>query len=199
VSWRSSGGRGRPLERELERLENEARKAPPGFDAPFYNRAGDLCLKSDLTERAFRFFGAAIDAYITAGRYNAAAAVCRKLLRVKPRAVRPRCTLAWLAIGYEHLGEAREQVEQYVEAARRAGNARYAVRHLRLMADLVADTELLAFLAGKLDELGDTAAGDEVRALVTTARDARLREVESEERWIRVVRAALMGPSRLDE
>src|SRR2546421_12372724 len=87
------------LERQLKALEAQADEAMPGFGAQFLNRAGDLCLEARLNRRALVYYGKAIDSYLHGGRYDPAAAVCRKLLRVSPHSVRAHCTLAWLALG----------------------------------------------------------------------------------------------------
>ena len=65
------------LEKRLTSLEQQAEIALPGFDAQFFNRAGDLCVEANENRRALGYYGRAIDAYLRAGRDNAAGAVWR--------------------------------------------------------------------------------------------------------------------------
>lgn len=192
---RDSPDAGDDLDKQLRALEQQAQIALPGFDAQFFNRAGDLCVEAQDRARALTFYGRAIDAYLRAGRYNAAGAVCRKLLRISPGSVRARCTLAWLSIGKGLVGDAQWEVDEYVEAAAAAGQSDLARRHLRMMADATYNAELRALLADHLQKLGDPAARD-VLARVEEEPPATARE-EAEALWSRVLRAALMGPEDL--
>lgn len=180
------------LDKELKALEQQAEIALPGFDAQFFNRAGDLCVEGQDRDRALTYYGRAIDAYLRAGRYNAASAVCRKLLRISPGSVRARCTLAWLSIGKGLIGDAQWEVDEYVDAAVAAGRGDLARRQLRMMADATYDAELRALLADHLNKLGDDAAASVLE--VTPPEDQR---EEPEALWSRVLRAALMGPEDL--
>jgi tetratricopeptide (TPR) repeat protein len=181
------------LEHKLKSLEQQAQIALPGFDAQFYNRAGDLCVEADERTRALTYYGQAIDAYLLANRFNAAGAVCRKLLRISPSAVRARCTLAWLSIGKRLLGDAHREVREYADAAVRAGQERLAVKQLTMMAETTRDAELRNIIAELLVQLEDAASAEQVR------RSALPDESEDfEALWARVLRAALMGPDELD-
>lgn len=182
------------LAKQLRSLEEQAEVALPGFDAQFFNRAGDLCVEAHDRTRALTYYGRAIDAYLRAGRYNAAGAVCRKLLRVSPGSVRARATLAWLSIGKGMLGDAQFEVDEYVEAAVAAGRADLARKHLRMMADSTYSPDLRALLASHLRRLGDAEAAESIleeRPVVDDQRE------EAEALWSRVLRAALMGPQDL--
>ena len=185
---------GNGLEKQLSTLEQQADIALPGFDAQFYNRAGDLCVEAQDRERALSYYGRAIDAYLRAGRYNAAGAVCRKLLRVSPGSVRARATLAWLSIGKGLLSDAQWEVEEYVEAARAAGQLDLARKQLRLMAEATQSLELRTLLADHLRKIGDDEGAERVVAM--PLEELRGRE-EAEALWSRVLRAALMGPRDL--
>lgn len=182
------------LEKQLKSLEQQAEVALPGFDAQFYNRAGDLCVEVRARRRALTYYGRAIDAYLRAGRYNASGAVCRKLLRVSPGSVRARATLAWLSIGKGLLSDAQWEVDEYVEAAVAAGRTDLARKHLRMMADSTYNHELRALLADHLRKLGDAEAAE--RIMTEAVREESERE-EAEALWSRVLRAALMGPDDL--
>jgi predicted Zn-dependent protease len=182
------------LEKQLHSLEQQAEVALPGFDAQFFNRAGDLCAEAQDRSRALMYYGRAIDAYLRAGRYNAAGAVCRKLLRVSPDSVRARATLAWLSIGKGLLGDAQWEVDEYVEAAVAAGRTGLARKHLRMMADSTYSSELRALLASHLRRLGDTEGAERIMAESPVPETQR---EEAEALWSRVLRAALMGPGDL--
>jgi predicted Zn-dependent protease len=190
---RESPESGEALEKQIESLEEQAEVALPGFDAQFFNRAGDVCVEAQDRTRALGYYGRAIDAYLRAGRYNAAGAVCRKLLRISPGSVRARCTLAWLSIGKGLLGDAQWEVDEYVDAAVAAGQADLARRQIRMMAEATYNPELRALLADHLHKLGE----EDTTAVLAPIEDAEAAREEPEALWSRVLRAALMGPEDL--
>lgn len=181
------------LESRLQSLEQQAEIALPGFDAQFYNRAGDLCVDMEDEARALDYYGRAIDAYLRAGRYNAAGAVCRKLLRISPSSVRARCTLAWVSIGKGLLGETQREVDEYVEAAVDAAQVDLARRQITMMAEATRNRELRALFADYLTKLDDREAAERIMS----ARAAEDSTEPAEALWSRVLRAALMGPEDL--
>jgi hypothetical protein len=187
------------LERQLRALEAQAVEAVPGFGAQFLNRCGDLCLEERLPQRALQYFGQAIDMYLHAGRYDAAGAVCRKLLRVSPHSVRARCTLAWLAIGKGMLGEARREISDYVAAADRAGQQDIATKQLLLMSDATYHGGLLDLISEELGRLGDPGAAARVaRAALHVRNVPELHTAADEEAlWEKVLSAALKTPREL--
>ena len=182
------------LEKRLQSLEQQAEIALPGFDAQFFNRAGDLCVEAGENSRALSYYGRAIDAYLRAGRYNAAGAVCRKLLRISPGSVRARCTLAWLSIGKGLLGDAQREVDEYVEAALAADEADLARKQIRMMAEATYNHDLRVLLADHLHKLDDSATAERIMAEDV---DPDEQSEEAEALWSRVLRAALMGPDDL--
>ncbi len=179
------------LDKRLKSLEQQAEIALPGFDAQFFNRAGDLCVEAQERSRALGYYGRAIDAYLRAGRYNAAGAVCRKLLRISPSAVRARCTLAWLSIGKGLLSDAQWEVDEYVQAAVDAGQADLALTQIWLMAEATYNPQLRALLADHLHKLGDS---DAARRVMDSEALGDEPKEEAEALWSRVLRAALMAP-----
>jgi tetratricopeptide (TPR) repeat protein len=181
------------LENRLRSLEQQAEIALPGFDAQFFNRAGDLCVETREEARALDYYGRAIDAYLRAGRFNAAGAVCRKLLRISPTSVRARCTLAWVSIGKGLLGETQREVDAYVEAAVAAAQVDLARRQIRMMAGATRNRELRALFADYLAKLGDPDAAGRIMSAEANAGDSE----PAEALWSRVLRAALMGPDDL--
>lgn len=196
--FRSQRSEDRPsgVDRELQSLEQEARTALPGFEAQALNRAGDLCLQVGQRARAFKYFGRAIDSNLRAHRFDAAAAICRKLLRIAPDTVRARCTLAWLSIGKGHLHDAQREVTDYVLAARKAGQGSVARRQLLEMARIAQAREFRALIAIQLQDVGSPDAAEEILAWLEDSEQAPP-ALDPDERWARVIEAALMGPDEL--
>ena len=188
------------LERELSTLEAQASAALPGYEAQFLNRAGDLCLGAGQRRRALSYFGRAIDACLIAGRYDAAGGVCRKLLRIAPRAVRTRATLAWLSLGKGHIGDARQEIEEYVKSAVREGQETRAVRQLAFMARATWNPDLRRLLAQHMTALGASAEARAVMAELERTYDPRAVPTPEQQDalWEQVLKAALMGPADLD-
>lgn len=188
------------LEHDLNRLEAEAQRVGPGEAARVFDRAGDLCLGGDDRDRALSYYGRAIDASLVAQRYNAAAGLCRKLLRVAPAAVRTRCTLAWLALGRGEVEETTREIDGYVRAALEAGQQSLAAAHLRMMAQITRVPALRTHIADRLDDLGQDGAAQAVRRTIGTDDAApALRADEQEQLWRDVVRCALLGPADLSD
>lgn len=169
---------------------------PPGAAA--YNMAGDLCNEAGFYARALSYYGLAIDAFLKAERWDSAAAICRKVLRLSPTAVRARCTLAWLAIGKGLQAEAQAQIRGYVSAAMRAGRDSLAVAQLKRMGDAVANMGVRQVVAEELLALGADRAADHLFGVVNRERNLQRRAgVMSELLWSTVRRAALLGPAEL--
>jgi hypothetical protein len=186
------------LEDDLRKLEAEADRVSPGAAAHVLNRAGDMCLGAGERERALAFYGRAIDASLTARRYNAAAGLCRKVLRVVPSAIRTRCTLAWLALGRGDVEETTREIGGYVSAATSAGQEDLVAAHLHMMAQTTRVTEIRRTLAEHLATLGRT---DDAKTIRDSLPDHALRPVlsaeEQEQLWRDVVRSAMLGPQDL--
>jgi len=186
------------LEQQLRALEDAAANAASG-DGAALAQAGDLALSGGQRRRALGYYGRAIDTYLSGARYDAAAAVCRRVLRVEPRAVRTRATLAWIALGRGVHSNARREIEEYVRAALRAGEEQRAGRQLALMAQATLDPDLRRVLAELLGRLG---AVKQAERVITEMSESSLRRMpspeEQEEVWAQVLHAALMGPRELD-
>lgn len=176
---------------DLDRIERELEKTKSRRDAArLLNRAGDLHLVRGDRPNALKRYGDAIDAYLQAGEYDNAMAVCRKIIRVVPEVIRTRRTLAWLCLGKGFLEIAREHIEAYASASKEAGLQSLAVQHLLLMAQYVDRPEFREFLAAKLDELGDEGAAHRVR-------EGRASEGVKAAGWSPVVFAAMLTPEEL--
>jgi tetratricopeptide (TPR) repeat protein len=181
------------LEELLASLERKAAGNPPGHAAPIYHHAGDACRKAGDLPRALGYWGRAIDAYLEANHFNAAAAVCRKLLQGAPHAVRTHCTLAWLALGRGLASEFRPALVGYVNAARGAGQSAVAVRQIVRMADAAADARLRGIIEGALRELGAEEAAAAVNAANATRDPSPPGAADRESRWAAVMRGAMDG------
>lgn len=189
-----------PLEDALRALEERARDASPAYQAQHLNRAGDLCLKSSDVDRALRYWGQAIDAYLTAARPDAAAALCRKAIRHSPEVIRARRTLALIAIGQGHLDEALEQLKEYVGAAMAANETELASKQLRLMGEATWSGRFRQRVAQLLTDIGDVEAANYVsRPLpeLEQSSDQGPIPAEAHDRWATILRVALMPPGEV--
>jgi hypothetical protein len=186
------------LEQDLRILEAEAERAGPGAAAHVLNRAGDLCLGAGDLDRGLSYYGRAIDASLVARRYNAAAGLCRKLLRVAPTAVRTRCTLAWLALGRGDEAETTREITGYVDAAVTAGQQPLAIAHLRMMAETTRVPAIRHAVADHLERLGQTGAAQAVRRMIPAdPTPPSLTADQQEQLWRSVVNAAVLSPEEL--
>lgn len=186
------------LRREIQSLERKARSAPRESRAQLFNHLGDLYIRDGDRDRALSCYGRAIDTHLETGRYNAARALCRKVIIVAPEVVRAHCTLAFLALGEDRIADAEREIGDYVRAARRAGRSDLAARQLRLMANATDDQDIRLALARQLAELGDIRGSNEVFSAVYAERTG-LRSAPREnqrERWARMLRIAVTGPPR---
>ena len=191
-----------PLEDALQELADRMRgDISPEPRARLMNLAGDLCFKALQRERALLYFDAAIDLYLSAGRFAASAAICEKLVRLKPDVIRARCTLAWLAIGKGIRSETEEEITDYVRAAQRAGKEGLASRQLVMMAEAATRIELRERLAEHLLEIGAEEDADRVLGAVFAERNGLRPPPPQDEGklWAKLLRAALMGPQELKD
>lgn len=184
------------FQQQLKALEKKVvRHADPSAEAQFFNSAGDLCATAARPKQALRYYGDSVNTYLKLGRYDAAVAVCRKLLRTSPVVVRTHCTLAWIAIGRGLLGDAQQNVRAYVDAAIRSGSEAWAISQVRRMADAVTDIETRGFLGEALLALGDGQSADHLLGTVYKQRNG-LPGVILGEPWSTstAIRAALANP-----
>ena len=151
------------LTQRLERLEEEAQNAPPGYVGSSYNRAGDVALKEGDAERAMAYYGRAIDAFLEDEQPEAARGVANKIIRLRPNAVRTLCTLMWLDLAAEHFATALLHLRDYVGAAKVVRQHALAASQIYEMARVVPDPEILGAVADALDGLDFATRAAEVR------------------------------------
>lgn len=184
----SRAGRG-----ELVALEKEAAAAPPQRRAQLYNRLGDAYARAGERSAALTAYGHGIDGYLEYGFYDAAAALCRKLIEFEPGVIRARCTLAFLSLGKELVADAQREITEYVHASRRAGQEDLAIKRLHFMAEATDSLETRMLLGEHLLELGDAEGADRVLGAVYAERNELIGPPmeEQRERWARLLRVAI--------
>lgn len=187
------------LDQQLRAIDEQICEASAGYETQHLNRAGDLCAAAGNAGRALSYYGRAIDIYLESGRYEAAEALCRKVLRLNPDAVRPHCTLAWISLGKAHREGAEQAVADYVRAASRTGEDPLAAKQLRMMAEAAHSPELRESLADWLISLGDDEGADTVLGTVYAERNGvrPAAEESAADLWASLLAAALMGPGEL--
>lgn len=156
---KASGG----LTQRLERLEQEAQNAAPGYVGTSYNRAGDLALREGDGDRAMTFYGRAIDAFLDDEQPEAARGVANKIIRLRPGAVRTLCTLMWLDLAAKHTATALLHLRDYVDSAKKVKQNALAASQLYDMARVVPDKEVLGAIADALDGLDFSDRAAQVR------------------------------------
>lgn len=193
----------RNLNTRLRELEEKAEQAAvSGSGAPFLNQAGDICAAAGQMGFALEYYGRAIDAMIQSDRFDAAAAVCKKVVRLYPEVVRAHCTLAWIAIANGFSAEARNHASVYVDAAKRAGRENLALNQIRRMSAAAENDQLRMSLGELLMALGDDQTADHFfgEALRDRNQDGQLplgATDPTDETREMARRAALLGPRQL--
>lgn len=149
--------------KEIEALEQEAKRASRAFQGTSLNRAGDVCLRAGERDLALTYYGRAIDALLEDGQREAARGVANKIIRVHPDAIRTLCTLAWLDLAARHMATALLHLRDYVEAARKGGQEFITAEQVYIMAQVAPQEEFLAAAADALDTLGFADRANRVR------------------------------------
>ena len=176
-----------------------AKDGLPGSDAAGYNSAGDLCMEAGQRDRALQYYGMSIDAFLKVERWDSAAAICRKVLRLAPDAVRPRCTLAWLAIGKGMAVDAQAQIRDYVAASMRAHKEPLAIAQLKRMGQTAPNPEVRQIVAEQLLALGADRAADQLFGMAFREQNDAAPPLDPDEVWSRIRKAALLGPAELSK
>jgi hypothetical protein len=130
--------------------------------ADVLRQAGDAFRAAGDITRALLFYDAAIDVYLHANDAAAAGELCEAIVDLAPTGVRPRCTLAWLAVLLAPPSIAARRIAQYAQAAEDAGVAERACRQLRCMAEECDQHIVLEVIADALLHLGDAHSANRV-------------------------------------
>ncbi|HUH11659.1 MAG TPA: hypothetical protein VMK65_01060, partial [Longimicrobiales bacterium] len=154
------------LEPRLRQLEQEAGSALPGQRGMAFNRAGDLCQRTNDPARALAYYGNAIDTYLADDQPEPARGVAQKIIRLHPKAVRTLCTLTWLDLASGLAGDARVHLDLYVDGAKRAGREPLAREQILAMARSSADPEFRQAAAAALLRLLHPEGAKEVERMV---------------------------------
>lgn len=162
--------------------------------ARLWNRLGTL-VHAEHGGEALVYFGRAIDGYLESGYFDAAAALCRRVIRLHPEVVRARCTLAFLSIGHRNLGDAIQEITEYTMAAKRSRTELYAIPRLRLMAQATRDANVLRCISLALGDLGDAEGKEQVQGRMHGAPAESLEDAG--ERWERLLAVALLNREQL--
>jgi hypothetical protein len=138
------------LNDELASLQDQISRATTAYRPNLLTRAADICAQAGAHAQALAYYGQAIDGYLAGGRDHAASAVCRKILQLSPASVRARCTLAWLALARQDTRHAVIEMQNYVAAARAAGQAHLATKQLVLLAQAATSRPVLEAIGQEL-------------------------------------------------
>lgn len=184
----------RSLKTQLRKIDRRIQLATDRFVAGQLIRAAQLSAGAGDVPGALRYYGRAVDAYLSIGHGREAEVLCRTMIELKPDVVRARRTLALILLGRGDLLGAAEQVREYVAAARAAGQEQLAVRQLRLMAELTQDDRLRNSLLVQCRELGAEMADPGAR---TPTVSSRALEAEAG-RWMSALRLAMTTPDEIN-
>lgn len=157
------------IESQLLKLEAEADDAKPGYVGTAHNKAGDLALKTEQPDRAAEYYGRAIDAFLEDEQRELARGVANKIIRVRPTAIRTLRTLTWLDLAARHQAIALMHLQDYVAAAKKAGQGPRAATQIHEMARLCADSEFVDAVADALDQLDFGNRAREVRGWASSS------------------------------
>ncbi len=191
------------LDAAIAELEAKAEQASTEYKAQHLARAADLCAQAGDRERALHFWGEAIDLYLTTARPRAAAALCRKVIAFAPDTIRARRTLALLSLGEGSMGQAADDLADYVDAAQRTHHEDLARKQIQLMADATSAPEFRARAAELLRRLGDERGAAQLLEQATDpvesspSEDALAPLDEASDRWSTILRLALMSPEQI--
>jgi hypothetical protein len=125
--------------------------------------------------------------------------MCRKLLRFAPQVVRAHCTLAFLSVRDRRIGDAERLIADYVAATKKTRTERFAIPRLRMMAEATEDADVRRLVGSFLLDLRDFEGGERVLASLGQAAARGPRPLDEQDRWNRLLRAAVMDPQELWE
>lgn len=152
----------------LQSYESLVKDAPPEeVDVALWNRMGDLRMRLDETAGAVEAYERAMEGYSTAGLWNNAIALCKKILRVVPGRAPMYLRIGRLSAERGFLADARDYYLRYAERMMRAGQVDASFEALKEFADLSpGDAEVRTLLAEQLQGHGrESEAVEQLRIL----------------------------------
>lgn len=193
---------GQEIARELAELETLAERASSGYQAQYWLRAGDLCVRSGRPKKALVYFGRALDTYLETGRLDAADALCRRMLDAVPDAVRVRSTLLWVTAARGPAVAVREAIDDYVRVGVARNQAPLVVHQLRLLGEASEEIEVREALAEALLGLGADQEADRLFGQALAVRNGVLSSAPTllaHEWGERMLEATLLRPEAVLE
>lgn len=160
----------------VQALQEEIARTAGSRRAALYNELADLHMSAGEPRQAMAALGGGIDAYLQEPNLEQAAALCRKLLRLFPGAVRAHGTLGVLLLERGLFADGADELARYVYAARISGTQNRAIARLRAVASVMEEESGLTVIARHLEELGDAQGAHRIRT-------APPREVAVLTRW----------------
>lgn len=133
-------------------------------DASALIRAAEIALEAGETREALALYGRALDAYLRSGDRRKAERTCRLMIRIEPRVIRTRYTLAAIAVGRNDERRARARISDYMTAVAAAGAQDIAVPSLMELAGATANPAMRQLIAGALRRAARADLAEAIRA-----------------------------------
>jgi len=151
----------------------------PGLEdeLALFNKAGDLYQKVGNIQSAVEMWERGVDHYGDGGFHNNAIALCNKILRNAPGRTHVYLKLAQLMVQRGFVAEAKQNLLEYAERMKKAGQLDAAFKALKEFADLSPDSEEIRLLLA--EQLKAAARTDEAREqLAKLYHETKVREGE---------------------
>jgi len=159
-----------------------------------YIDAGDRCAVAGDRAGALSYYGVALNDYLREGLLGLASSVARRMLQRYPDVVRARMTLAaiTLAEGLRMFsaGGLKSTIpgfQEYVKAARGAGQEEVAIRMLRRFAEVTESPDVRERIAHFLEELGDREGAEAVLRALPEVHEHVPDAKEQRDRWLEIL------------
>jgi len=125
-------------------------------ELPLFNKVGDLYQKAGNIQAAVEMWERGAGRYAEGGFHNNAIALCNKILRNAPGRTQTYLTLAKLMLKRGFVAEAKQNLLEYAERMKKAGQLEAAFKALREFADLSsgANEDMRLLLAEQLKAAG---------------------------------------------
>jgi tetratricopeptide (TPR) repeat protein len=126
-----------------------------------FNKVGDLYQKAGNVQSAVEMWERGVDHYVEGGFHNNGIALCNKILRNAPGRTHVYLRLAQLMVQRGFVSEAKQNLLEYAERMKKAGQLDAAFKALKEFADLSPDNEEIRLLLA--EQLKAAARTDEAR------------------------------------